>query len=93
MYYDYSCSVDHHGLAYPGFSVVFLQQFSIDPVREFCADKEAFAHGLMRNKVKSIDDLMFIMSRDEKKNIRRFEFEDFDFELTMDEPYPLTMKG
>lgn len=27
--YNYCCSMDHHGLSYPGFSVVFIQTFSI----------------------------------------------------------------
>ncbi|MCI1640636.1 MAG: hypothetical protein LKI42_05115 [Bacteroidales bacterium] len=33
--YDYCCSKDGHGLKYPGFSVVFIQTFSIDPIRKF----------------------------------------------------------
>ena len=39
--YNYCCSKDGHGLAYPSFSVVFIQTFSIHGDLEFVLPKEA----------------------------------------------------
>ena len=91
--YSYCCSTDGHGLRYPGFSVVFLQIFSLDYAREFVLNEKAVSSGFIKTKTKSIDNLIFTMSSDDKKNIRRYEFSDFNFELTLNEPYDLKMEG
>ena len=36
--HDYCCSADGHGLSYPGFSVVFIQTFSIHHTLRFCVE-------------------------------------------------------
>lgn len=38
--YKYCCSSDGHGLSYPGFSVVFIQTFSIHHSLNFCVDED-----------------------------------------------------
>lgn len=38
--YNYCCSRDGHGLSYPGFSVVFIQTFSINHNLQFCVPEE-----------------------------------------------------
>ena len=40
-HYDYCCSVDGHGLKYPGFSAVFIQTFSIDDALKFTLPSSA----------------------------------------------------
>lgn len=38
--YNYHCSKDGHGLEYPGFSVIFIQTFSINPSLQFAIPKK-----------------------------------------------------
>lgn len=89
--FDYCCSKDGHGLAYPGFSTVFLQIFSLDDVRKFVPDK-----GIRENFIepvrKSIDRQIFTLQNDDR-NIQRFNLGGFDFTLSLDEPYPTEMEG
>lgn len=91
--YDYCCSEDSHGLRYPGFSVVFLQLFSLDYARDFSITPETLKTGFVEHMEKSIDSLIFNMSKDEKKNIRRFRMGYFNFEFSLDEPYPIIFNG
>lgn len=41
--FDYCCSRDGHGLSYPGFSVVFIQTFSLHHTLRFAVEQSAFS--------------------------------------------------
>lgn len=91
--HDYCCSEDSHGLRYPGFSAVFLQIFCLDYSRDFLIDRETEAAGIITRKEKDIDSQIFTMSKTGEDSIRRFDLPGFGFELTLNEPYTLTLKG
>lgn len=85
-------SNDGHGLAYPGFSVVLMQFFSIGSDRRF-DEKTACATGMLSFRDKSIDHLIFIMKDEDRDKMKRYKVEGFDFELNLDEPYGIRMWG
>lgn len=91
--HDYCCSVDSHGLRYPGFSVVFLQIFCLDYARDFFIPKDITDAGVITRKVKDIDSQIFTLNKTDRDSIRRFDLPGFRFEVTLDEPYTLTLKG
>lgn len=93
-YYSYCCSKDGHGLKYDGFSIVLMQIFSIDHARSFTLPlypEEGIPFVVEKNR--SIDRLIFNMSQEDMKSIRRFDVEGFDFELSLDEPYEVKLGG
>ena len=86
------CMQNGSGLRYPGFSVVFIQMFSLDRFKEFDLDK-ALSSGIVTRMAKSIDHLIFVMNRKDRENIRRFKLDGFGFSLSLDDPYHIDMKG
>lgn len=91
--FHYCCGKDGHGLKYPGFSIVFLQIFSLDHCREFVPSSKTINSGFITPKDNGIDNLIFNLSQNQKKNIRRYDLLGFDFKLPLDDPYPLEFSG
>lgn len=91
--YDYCCSKDGHGLKYPGFSVVLLQVFALDSIKDFRESPEALKNGFLRPMENGIDSLIFNISKTDTDNIRRYELKGFDFNMPLETPYPVTLSG
>ena len=89
--YDFHCT-DGHGLAYPGFSVVLMQFFSLDTNRTF-DEAKACGTGFLSFRDKSIDHLIFIMKDEDRNKMKRYKLGGFDFTMHLDEPYPVDMWG
>lgn len=91
--FDYCCSKDGHGLKYSGFSVVLLQVFALESIKYFKESPEAMKAGFMRPVENGIDSLIFNLSKSDSDNIRRYELEGFNFNMPLEEPYPVTLSG
>jgi len=90
---NYCCSKDGHGLKYPGFSVVLLQLFAIDGIKDFKEPAKAVRTGFIRPVGNGIDRLIFNLDNDNKENIKRYELGGFDFSLPLEKPYKVTLSG
>lgn len=103
--YDYCCSKDGHGLKYKEFSVVLLQFFTLDRLREFVmpqtpqmSKNQEFIISPIEDN--SIDKLIFNLNKDDR-SIRRFLLPSFKFALLLQNtevepnkyPYSVTMEG
>lgn len=86
------CGKEGRGMRYPGFSVVLIQMFPIARLKEFNESK-AISSGAVSVINKSIDHLIFVMDSKDRENIRRYRVEGFDFTLTLNDPFPVVMKG
>lgn len=91
--FDYCCSQDGHGLKYPGFSVVMLQLFAIDGIKDFREPADAVSKGFMKPVENGIDSLIFNLGKRDAGNIMRYELGGFDFSLPLKRPYPVTLSG
>ena len=89
--YSYPCSADGHGLAYPGFSVVMMQIFTLDYTRKFTLPEDMVKSGFVTRIEKSIDSQIFKMQ--DPSSIQRYKLKGFEFELPLEEPYPIVMSG
>lgn len=91
--FGYCCSKDGHGLKYPGFSVVLLQVFALESIKDFKESSEAMKAGFMRPVENGIDSLIFNLDKSDSDNIRRYELGGFNFTMPLEEPYPVTLSG
>lgn len=91
--YDYCCSVDGHGLKYPGFSVVMLQVFTLDTAHDFYESPLLRKRNILNPVENGIDSLIFNIDARNADNVRRYELPGFDFVMPLERPYPVTMSG
>ncbi len=91
--YSYCCSQDGHGLKYPGFSVVLLQVFAMDSIKDFVECPKAVGSGFLKKVGNGIDSMIFNTGRNSAGNIRRYELGGFDFSFSLEEPYPVELSG
>ncbi len=82
-----SDSIDMHGLTYPGFSLVYMQVFSVEAVKP--VDFGLF----FEEDVNPIDRQIFEIADRSKPPVKRYKFKGFDFEITLDEPYEVRLEG
>lgn len=92
-HYDYCCSEDGHGLKYPGFSVVLLQVFSVEDVKDFVKPTVLLRTGCIKPVENGIDCLIFNTIESNSDNIQRYELPGFDFTMPLEDPYPVTLSG
>lgn len=92
-HYDYCCSEDGHGLKYPGFSVVFLQVFPVEAIKDFVMPAGLLRSGCIKPVENGIDNLIFNTAESNADNIQRYELPGFDFTMPLKTPYPITFSG
>ncbi len=80
-------------LTYPGFSIVFIQTFSIHHSKEFVMSEKASK--IITAVEKDIEDKIFVMPRNGKQDhVRRFKLRGFDFSTPINEKvYPVELSG
>ncbi len=75
-------------LRYNKFSIVYIQIFSVErfDVSQLCA-------GRFSEIDNSIDEQIFAIDELHESPVKRYSVQGFDFSLSLDEPYPVTLSG
>lgn len=91
---EYFKSEGRNALVFPEFSVVFIQLFALDEIKEFKLPVSGAGKGFVRPVENGIDGLIFNISHsNDSKSIERYEMCGFDFRMSLTDPYPVVLSG